>query len=314
VRQGDVVAAGAVLARLDRRRLEIMLGQNRAERAVAEALVRERQAEVAWRERDLELLRESFAQQAVNPRELRDGESAAVMAAARNAQAEQQLVLIEASGSLLEQRLADMTIVAPFDGVVVRRLVEPGEWLSEGDAVVELISRGRVEAWLDVAQQHYAPLVAQRDPIDVAITPAGAVASSDDWRAVPLVDPQARSFNLVVNLIDPAGTLVPGMSVTAALPTGRMEEYLTLPNDAILRGPTGAYVYVVRGGAPGEPARVFPTPVEPVFSTRGRSAIRGQPLQPGDQVVVEGNERLFPSMPVLPQAVAEPAGGPRRTG
>jgi multidrug efflux pump subunit AcrA (membrane-fusion protein) len=100
------------------------------------------------------------------------------------------------------------------------------------------------------------------------------------------------------------------MSVTASVPTGRLDEYLTVPNDAILRSASGPYVYVVRAGGANEPARAIPTDVAVLFQHGGRSAIREGPLRPGDQVVTEGNERLFPAAPVLPaQAPAVVPGG-----
>jgi multidrug efflux pump subunit AcrA (membrane-fusion protein) len=41
-------------------------------------------------------------------------------------------------------------------------------------------------------------------------------------------------------------------------------------------------------------------PVEVLFYTGERVAVRAGRLEPGELVVVEGNERLYPSAPVAP--------------
>ncbi|MHC4774904.1 MAG: efflux RND transporter periplasmic adaptor subunit, partial [Planctomycetota bacterium] len=249
---------------------------------------------------------------AANMKEVLDAESEASMARARVTWAERQREVLKARAELLQERLADMTIVAPFDGVVVIRHVELGEWVSEGEAVVELVSTGRVEAWLDVPQRSYGAVAGAQVSIVVRVEATDETISVDERRIIPVVDPKARSFTVVAALDNADGTLTPGMSVTAWLPTGQLVEQLTVAKDAVLRNEAGAYVYVARGGGgegPGGPASAVPVRVQVLFPVVDRMVVASREIKEGDLVVVEGNERLFPMMPVTP--LLKDGGAPR---
>ena len=90
--------------------------------------------------------------------------------------------------------------------------------------------------------------------------------------------------------------------MTAYVPTGESGERLTISRDAIMRGPTGAYVYVARQTQPQAPASAVPADVQVLFAAGERFVVQSSMLQAGDMLVVEGNERLFPMAPIIPQA------------
>ncbi|MHC4219479.1 MAG: efflux RND transporter periplasmic adaptor subunit, partial [Planctomycetota bacterium] len=304
VREGHRVKAGDVLARLDSRRLNLQLTALKADVQAIESLINERKANQSWRERELELYRQSRERGAANPKEVLDAESEASMARARVNQASRQQDVITARAELLQERLADMTIAAPFDGIVVSRHVELGEWVSEGEAVVELVSTGPIETWLDVPQRFFGAVGGEQESISVVVEATGQMISVTEPRVIPVVDRRARSFAVVAVLDDAGGTLTPGMSVTAWLPTGQLAEQMTISKDALLRNAAGAYVYVARGGggeSPGGPASAMPVSVEVLFPVGDRVVVISRDMKVDDQVVVEGNERLFPMMPVIPQ-------------
>ena len=81
------------------------------------------------------------------------------------------------------------------------------------------------------------------------------------------------------------------MSVAAELPTGAIVKAITVPRDAVQTTPTGAVVYANRGGV------AVSIPVSIRFGAGDRFVIDGQ-LQPNEQVVIEGNERLTPGTPL----------------
>ncbi len=150
--EGSAVRAGEPLARLDASRLELDLRLAEAELAATMADVLEREAEERKTIRDLALVEESRAAGAANERELLDARSARDIAAARLERARRDVAVEEARISVLRRRLADTTIRAPFDGVVVSQLVEPGQWLPAGGAVGSIVELDRLEAWLSLPQ------------------------------------------------------------------------------------------------------------------------------------------------------------------
>ena len=75
----------------------------------------------------------------------------------------------------------------------------------------------------------------------------------------------------------------------------------------MLRNETGPYGYVARGGDGGAegdfasaPANAIVVRVKVLFPLDDRFVIDSTGLDEGDLVVVEGNERLFPMMPIIP--------------
>ncbi|MHC5002986.1 MAG: efflux RND transporter periplasmic adaptor subunit [Planctomycetota bacterium] len=308
VREGQLVEPGATLARLDARRLQIMLDQVVADSAATAALQQEREAELTWKQRDLDLLQASFDRGAANRRELEDAETQVAVARARVLQIQGQVDLNEARAELLRQRLEDTVIVAPFRGVVVARHVELGEWLGEGDPVVELVSAGPIEVWLDVPQRLLAPVREIDLPVSVVVEATGGTVEAKDRRIVPVVDVRARTFTLVARLDNEDDHLSPGMSVTAWVPTAGMAEHLVVPKNAVLRNEVGSHVFVARAsGESGHAA--MPVPVQVLFGEADWFAVSAAGLVPDDLVVVEGNERLFPMMPVAPVRGGDAAAG-----
>jgi len=303
VREGQPVEAGAVLARLDSRKLELELGVLTAEERAAQDTLSERRSDEDQARRDLEAIRSLAGRDATNPKELADAETAVAIAVARAARAASDVAAIGARKELLQQRVEDLVIRAPFAGSVVRRLTEVGEWLGEGAAVAELVSTDQVEAWLEVPQALWGASARGDADLQITIEATGATLSPSSSRAVADVDPRARTFALVAPLPAEAG-LAPGMSVTAWVPTSSAAKELTVSRDALLRNATGPYVYVASDTGDGGPSLAVPTPVEVLFQTRDRVVVRAKGLAPGTPVVVEGNERLFPMAPIQPIAHA----------
>ncbi|MHC4947344.1 MAG: efflux RND transporter periplasmic adaptor subunit [Planctomycetota bacterium] len=298
--EGQPVEAGALLARLDDARLRIEIEQVEADGRIAEAIRDERRSQLDQGRRDAELVRSSFERGAANAKEVQDAQFDVTAAEARLAQATQRIDLIDARARLLRRRLEEKRILAPFAGIVVARHTEQGQWLGEGEAVVEVVSIGAVEVWLNVPQLYLQPVQADPKAIKVEIAAAGGTVEPTGRRVIPQVDPRSRSFTVVATVDDPGGRIAPGMSVTAWVPTAGRAEHLTLPRDAVLRNDAGPFVYVARAAGPEGPALATALPVEVLFPAGDRLAVRAPALRPGDLVIVEGNERLFPMMPVAP--------------
>jgi RND family efflux transporter MFP subunit len=193
---------------------------------------------------------------------------------------------------LLQARFDDTTIAAPFDGYVVERHVEPGEWVRPGDVIVTLVSAGTIEVWLEIPERFAGDVAQATTPITVEVPAVGQSIAVRQSKRVPQMDPRARTFFVVVELSDHAGLFTPGMAVSAWVPVGPRSTQLTVPGDAVIRDAAGAIVYKVhQDSSGGHAARV---PVRVLFEVAGKVAVVAQDLRPNDYVVTEGNERLLP--------------------
>jgi HlyD family secretion protein len=139
VREGDRVEAGARVFRLDPERLGYGAQSAEAQRAAAAAAVRTAQAEATLAQRNYARGAE-LASQGFYPRARLDSDLAARDAAnARLAQARREAAAVGAEAGLAEQRVNDLSGVAPQAGTIERIFHRPGEVVAAGEPIVALL-------------------------------------------------------------------------------------------------------------------------------------------------------------------------------
>ncbi|WP_425398976.1 efflux RND transporter periplasmic adaptor subunit [Aeoliella sp.] len=295
VREGAEIRQGDVIARLDQRRLAAQRSELVASLKAAEATVSQTKLELMQARRDLERSRDLVASRAVTVEEFQHRETNAAVAEANLATNERRVAEEQSQLELIDVRLADMVVRAPYDGFVVSRHAEPGEWIRPGEPFITLVSSGTIEAWLDVPERFSqslsdSSLQVKAEGVQESL---GALAV----KRVSDVNTRTRTFPLVLTLDDRAGQLVPGMSVSAWLPLGPRQSRLTVPKDAVIRSGRTAYVYKAVDQPSG--AVAVQTPVSVAFETGESVVLSGGNLVAGDLVVIEGNERLMPGSAIV---------------
>jgi len=308
VEPGDQVKAGQVIATLDDALMKLELAQRESEIRSFHALVKEREAQVKKAERDLSRLRELMQGQGASQNEVDDADTALAEAAARQTNAEAELAMKESLLSWTRQRLEDMQVRAPFDGRVVSKSTEVGQWVQEGDTVAEIVATGEVDAWIDVPERFIGALSTSEAKVQLYLAALDETFDAGITAVIADGDRLARTFPVRLRLANPDGLIKPGMSVVGKVPTGAMMQAMTISKDAVLRSDTGAYVYANVNGA------AVQMPVTILFGSGNRLVVQSPMLQPGMRVVIEGNERIyFPGMrlqdadaPSQPQEAAAP--------
>lgn len=298
VDEGVQVKKGDPIARLDGRRLIAQSQEAKAALSVAEARLAEADAELARATRDMEMMEKLWDEQAVSEREFLDSQRGlGVAIAVKNSSAE-GIDAAKKRMELFDVRIADLEVFAPFDGRVVARHVELGEWVQEGEPLVTLVSTGEIEAWLQLPERH-ALKVADTPPNAIILRLPGrkAAVHADKIQVVPDIDGRSRLFTVIVHVPEADDAFTPGTSVTAIVPLGAVTPRTTVPVDAVLKGFSGSYVFVPDGSPP-IAKRVD---VEVLFERGGESILADGALEAGQDVIIEGNERLFPGSPVSPQ-------------
>jgi HlyD family secretion protein len=185
-REGDAVASGAELAHLDRAEMLARLAQAQAQATAARALLDElergarseelaqaRAAADAARERlndaqrDLDRTRQLHDAGAVSQEALDKATLAQQLAVSQQTQAAEQLKLVtagprrerieaqraqlaqaEAAQQAIEASLTNLTLRAPFDGLVTVRHREPGEIVPAGSPVLSVMNRA--DRWVRI--------------------------------------------------------------------------------------------------------------------------------------------------------------------
>jgi RND family efflux transporter MFP subunit len=286
---GLAVEADQVLARLDDTLIRAQRDAAAAALQEAHASMAEAQAEVDLarrvRERYEKLVPTDAASELEYDQAVRDEQ----VTEARLENIQALLAQRKAQLAELDERLDNMVVRAPFDGFITRKEAEEGQWLSPGQPVVEVVAIDPVDAVIAVPEQMIGAL-SDGAKVQVQISGAGVERMVAVDRIVPDADRRSRTFPVYIRLDNPTGVIKPGMTAEAELPTGRQVQAITVPRDAVQVTPTGPIVFVNRNGM------AQAVNVRLMFSIADRMVIDA-PLAAGEQVVVEGNERLTPGMP-----------------
>ncbi len=318
VREGQAVLEGMVIARLDATRIGLELRVNAANRALASTVILEQEAVLARAVRDLALIKKAESVGGTNVREVADSESDLSIAQAKLEAAHASLAVEAASLAVLEQRLRDHELRAPFAGVITKRHADTGAWLGEGAAVVDLQATDHLRAWLEVPQEFYEPMLAFTKAAPEQSRASGGEEQAHGSSAieirdaldhplqtttvsfVPSVDPRSRSFPVILDVRADGAKLAAGIALTGFIPSGALANRLIVSRDAVLHGDAGPFLFVVRDDV------AVPLQVRIDFPIGDDVAIEADGLTVGSRVVTEGNERLIPMSRVAPIADATP--------
>lgn len=216
------------------------------------------------------------------------------------AQADARAAAAKEEINRLEDILEKHTITAPFAGYVVAEHTEVGQWIESGKLVAEIVEVDPIEVRVHV-QESYIPRltlgVSARVDIDALPnqTFIGSVIA-----IVPKADEKSRTFPVRIALKNPRqsdGTplLKPGMFAKVELPVDQKKNVRLVPKDSLVLGGPQPVVYIV---IPGEKPTVQPVPVQLGIAVGSWIEVKGD-LKSGQQVVVEGNERLRPGAEIV---------------
>ncbi len=244
----------------------------------------ELRAEVARASADRDL-----AQQALSRTRQLLAEKAAAPADVERAEA--QMRSTQAGLDLLELRLQRTTVLAPFAGILGQRLVSLGDYVNNQTRLIALSTVHPQRAAFQVPERYADRLkVGQTVVFRVAALPG-----RDFNGRVDFVDPQvqlpARTITMKAVVPNPRRELQAGMFIEARLETAVRPAATVVPEDAILPVAGEMFIWVV--GADSATRRRVDLGVR----TPGYVEIlRG--VEPREQVVVGGAERLSPGLKV----------------
>jgi membrane fusion protein (multidrug efflux system) len=186
------------------------------------------------------------------------------------------------------------TIRAPFDGVLGIRLVNLGQYLAAGDAVVPLQSLHPIYVNFGVPQQDIGEIrVGHR--IQVTARDVAGVEFSGRVTAIDaIVDQATRNVQVQATLPNTAGQLRSGMFVQTELLLGASRSVIAVPASAINYAPFGDSVFVVSDlkGQKGETYRGVRQQFVKLGGSRGDQVAIVSGVSAGDEVVTSGVFKL----------------------
>jgi RND family efflux transporter MFP subunit len=233
--QGDVVAKGAVLARVRDQEYRERVNQGRSR--VSEAEVALEKARL-----DLERARTLFAAASLTKPELDAAQAAFDTSQAR-------LAGTRADLELGESALRDTALVATATGTLLERRVEVGSLAGAGTVAFVLGDISSVKARFGIPDTLVGAVVPGERIELVVEAVAGTAFDGRITSVAPAADPQSRVFDVEVTIPNGDGRLRPGMIGTVSVPpsgdasANPVRPVPTLPLAAIVRSATGQHEY-----------------------------------------------------------------------
>lgn len=199
---------------------------------------------------------------------------------------------VKADRDRLELDLGKSVIRALYSGFTGQKLIDVGEWVSPGTPVFEMVDLSKVRVCVDLPERHFGRL-----QIGSTVTiKASNTAIPEIEGTVAGLSPNAigetHTFPVTVEVDNSQGLLGGGMLVRATLNLDETYASLAVPKDAIIRQGLQTMVYAVVDGQ-AQPINVMTT-----AANGSLVAVKAENLSEGMQVVVRGNERIFPGSPV----------------
>jgi len=216
-------------------------------------------------------------------------------------EAENNFKVMEAAIALADARLAKTEIRAPFSGIIGLRSISIGDYVKEGQDMVNLESIDPLKVDFRVPEIYLKQVqVGQKLEVTLDALP-GRKYEGTVFAINPLVDAAGRAIVIRAQVRNADTALRPGMFARVKLLTKDERDALVLPEQALVPQGEEQYVFRVIDG------KAQRTKVELGQRRDGRvEVVKG--VAPGETIVTAGQLKLRDGTPVTLAAVAK-AGG-----
>ncbi|WP_258240387.1 efflux RND transporter periplasmic adaptor subunit [Pseudidiomarina homiensis] len=297
--EGSTVEAGQSLYQID-------ASTYQADLSAAEAAVAQAEATLAASSARFNRLQDLLQQKAVSQQEYDEAEASYL-------QAKAALKVALAEQERAELNLEYTKVKAPISGRIGRSLLTEGALVSVGQTQALTTIHQLDPIYVDIQQGSEAYLQLQQSIASGRITMAAdnqprvrlfANGSNEVLAEGKLlfnevtVDPTTSAITLRAQFANPERRILPGMYVTAEVASGSLQDALLVPQTGVSRDPRGRAIAMVVN----QEGKVEQRYLE-LDGTSADAWIVRSGLAAGDQVIVEGLQKIQPGAPVQTEEV-----------
>lgn len=282
--EGTDVRAGELLFQIDPAPYQAAVDRARADLIRAQANLAQARANLA-RNRPL------ADAQALSQQELLASQTLA-------SQAEADLLAARAALRAAEIDLGHASVRAPLSGRIGRALVTEGALVGQGEAtplaVIQQVDRLYVN-FSQPAADAMRLRAASGSRVQVVLDDGSIVSQDAKLLFADLtVDAGSAQVGLRAELPNPKGMLLPGLYVRVRIQTQVIEGAVTIPQQAVVRGPSADSVFVV------DAQDVVQLRAVRLGPAQGNQWVVLKGLRDGERVVVDGFQKIKPQTAVRP--------------
>lgn len=272
VDEGDRVSAGMAIAQLDTD--ELMAQVMQAEGSLQASQANLEQAELNY-QRNISLAQQGAVSQQVldSARTTRDLNLGQVRSQQGNL-------------DLLRTKLSNASVIAPRDGIVLKRYLQSGYYAKAGSGIISIGDVSKLLAKAIVGEAQVTKLsVGTKVKIRV-----NALQNKEFTGIITRISPAAvlpsRTFTAEITIAETEGILKPGMFVNAEAPSSERARALVVPESALVSREDQKTVYVV-----GSDNKVQQKLIKLGYVGEGFAEVLSG-LSEGDRIVVSGQNKL----------------------
>ncbi len=194
---------------------------------------------------------------------------------------EARIAALQAELEISQTQLAQKTIYAPFDGIIVEQKIHIGEWVQVGEAICQILNSKDTEVIVDVPSSVVRNLKLNQK---VTLTINSKNYNGTIAALIPKADMLSRTFPVHIAVRND-GSFLDGMAAEALLDVSGSQKGFIVPRDSIVYSNSKSFVFVVRNN------KAQKLEVEVMANQDSRSLIRAK-LKSGEMIVYRGQDNL----------------------
>jgi len=277
VRTGDRINKGTPLVRLDTEILEkeILIHKN---------LIDQADLMISHREKQYQRMASLYKKDSISEKDYDDAGFF-----------HQEAVLKKLSAATILEKLLiqkrKSVIKAPFDGIILEKNVDSGDWVQQGKLLISIGSVNDLFIKVPVAET-LLNFVSIGQQVMVTINAYNKEMTGTIDNLSPTAD--AKTKNVFLKIRIPMLTKVAqNMSALVYIPTGSGQKLAMIPRDALIKFQGNDFVYTIKN------KKAIQLPVNIVSYQGDMIGADNEHFTEGMPIVVDGNERLRPDQPVV---------------
>ena len=200
------------------------------------------------------------------------------------------------------------SVRAPITGRTSRANITAGNLVNDQTVLTTITGTAKVYAYFDISEQTYLRVMAGPEKAPRVRMGLTSETGHPHEGRVDFIDnrlnAQTGAIRLRASFDNSKGQFTPGLAVKLTMGTSAPYPALMVPERAIGTDQTKKFVYMV--GADGKPQF---REVQLGALQGGMRVVGGGSVKAGDNVIVEGLQRVVPGMPVAPQVLKVDANG-----
>ncbi len=179
-------------------------------------------------------------------------------------------------------------IYAPYSGVIAAKSIDIGEWVNTGASVAQIVNPYIADITVNIPEAFVSTIIPDNN---ISVTIGNQSYTGKIKGVIPVGNKNTRTFPLKITLTSDKA-LYEGMQASVSLAKANLENAMLIPRDGVIKRFGQQVIFFEAKGT----AQMAPVTIVGFFEDK--VAIDAPMLTPGMQIVVKGNERIFPNQPI----------------